>query len=284
MSDLLAVSGLGASASCGAISYWRLAGTLNYYDLCEAWEKAALPADELPEPPSEQVALRRALQQYEGPSTDIVTLPRGQGYAVVDRTFSENEEDHRPEPVHTTRFKVWIDSAKGVCVSPANVALRKSLSADQQRAQGILTGGDIGSWLVTRINALAAIRLRDTGGVYFVPETHREKWSALGEVLHAISASRIYEIPALQSSRAVSAILDALREQASAELTRIETALESGELGARALQTLARDADERLALLKQYEDLLDVTQEDLRAKIEGVRARVVEAALAAELG
>lgn len=279
MTDLLAVDVKGAP--CGAISYWRLSGTLQYDDLLQTWTHAGLAPEDLPEPPSEQAALRRALAQYEGPHTEVVTLPRGQGFAIVDRTFADSDaDDHRPEPVHTTRFKVWLDDSRGLQVSTRDVELRRTLIRAHQAAQLELTGSDIGSWLVTRIHALGAIRLRDTGGVYFVPQTHRAVWTQIGEVLAQVSSSRIYEIPALQSDQAVDAILTALREQAIAELTRIEGLLEKGELGARALNTLAAETDARLALLTQYEQLLQVSQNELRASIEEVRARVVEAALA----
>ncbi len=291
-SDLIAVPDMGA-APCGSVTWWRLSGTISYLELCQHWAEADLNVEDLPAPPSEHVALRRALDEYAGPHTSIVTLPQGSGFAIVDETFAPpTEDEEKPTPVYTTRCKVWVGD-KGLIVGKGDAfsshdsaqreTMRKELLAAIRVTQFELNNGDVGSWLVSRVADLNAIRLRDTGGIYFVPQNHRDEWSKIAAVLEKCAQSRIWQIPALRANEAVGAILEALRQQANNELAKIEAALER-ELGAKGLRTQQALAQEQLALLSSYEQLLGVTQQDLREKIQAVEARVVEAVLTAEMG
>lgn len=276
MDGIMAVPDAG-TAPVGAVTWWRLSGTVEVTALYDAWAAAGLHDDLLPNAPSEQVALRRALEAYEGPHTKVVVLPKGAGYAVVDESFRPGE-DGKPEPEYVTRFKAWLGE-NGVTTSKRDEV--KALARKVVDAQLHLTVADMSAWLVKRAAAVDAIRLRDTGGIYFVPQAHRAMWLRIADVLTQVSSSRIYEIPALHTKNAVEAVLVMLQEEVDEALARIESEIDSGDLGARALNTRRAECEAKLVKLSSYEHLLGSRLDTLRESITALDARVVEAAIVA---
>jgi hypothetical protein len=267
------------SGRCGAITWWRLSGTLNYDRLVEEWQMADLPPSELPAPPSDTDALRRALLSLRGPRTLIRALP-GTGFAVVDESFDET--DAVAEPEYAVRFKTWIDYEA--------LELRFDPPLEDEEVSGIvgkflvarreLDAGDLSSWLVRRIYKHEAVALRDTGGIYFVPETRAEHWSRFADIVHKISGSRIYEVPALKSERAVEAIVAAVIAEANASVAELTKRLDKGELTERGLRSQARKCEELADKIRSYERLLGVKLGDMHNVVHNVDARIADMLLA----
>ena len=269
------------SGPAGLVTWWRLSGTIDLSRLVAVWALESLPDAELPSKPTWPTALRRALAaEYEQPHTLVRTLPAG-GYAIVDELFEDADE--RKAPKLQTRFRAWLDKEQNLVVRPpltdAGIGnLRNQMNAKRN----LLDATDVSTWLVQRAALVKAVKLRDTGGIYFVPETHAADWRSFAKVLHEISDSRIFMLPAVKSTEAVEAVIDALRKEAQQASDVLAHELEHGDLGGRALKSRSRLCDDMAAKLRAYEQLLDVKLDALKLSFEELDGRVAAAILAQE--
>lgn len=263
---------------CGAITWWRLSGTLNYDALVAEWAAADLPSSELPSPPSDTDALKRALMPLRGPRTLIRTLPSG-GYAVVDETFEDGEHG---DPDYEVRFKVWIDyDVMEMKFEPAiDEGEVESITERFAASRRELDAVDLSSWLVRRAYKVDAVALRDTGGIYFVPEQRAADWSKFADIVHKLSGSRVYEIPALKTTRAVEAIMSAVIAETQAGVEALAKKLDAGELSERGLKAQAKRCEELADKLRTYESLLGVKIGDMHGVLTQVDGRITEMLLA----
>lgn len=256
--------------NAGLVTWWRLSGTINYDALTEAWASAGLDAGELPDPPSDSEALKRAIIDMRGPHTLIRQLPNVMGFAVVDESFDDGD------PEYEMRFKLWLDyDALEMRFDPAVDAEQvREINERFATARRELVASDLSSWLVRRVWKASAVALRDTGGIYFVPETQARAWEEFADVFHKVGASRVHVIPAMKSERAVEAVMAAVIAETEAEVAAVLKRIENGELGGRALKTQAAKCDAMADKLRTYEQLLGVRMGDMQRLVQEADARV----------
>ena len=136
-------------------------------------------------------------------------------------------------------------------------------------------------WLVTLMPTMNAVGLRPRGGMYFLPRDRVPVYHALAEALHAATAHSLYEVPALQTKDAVRAVLDAITREAAGEAELMELALDTGELGARALKAKVRGCEAMMAKVASYEELLGQSLPELQDRLKVLNRQLTIAALQA---
>lgn len=262
----------------GSVTWWRLQGSVNYDRLIAVWARHGFPEADLPPPPSDAAALRRTLEAFRGPQTLVRAVPTG-GFAVVDEEYNEADEVLEYE----TRFTVWIDYESSSMTFDREVDddVANSVIESFERLRRELQATDLSAWMVRRAKALSAIALRDTGGIYFVPEPSAEAWSVFADVVAEVSASRVYELPALKTERAVEALMDAVLAEASEEAAKLEEAIDALDAApsARAVKAKAAKCEAIATKLELYEDLLGRRVGDVGERLARLEARIVEASL-----
>lgn len=267
--------------SAGVITWWRLSGDVSIDELADAWVARGLDALLLPEAVSGTAALKRALHTLYTPDLEVRPVPGG--YALLRVTYRDDTDDPKAakSPIVHEEFKVWLrDGIIQVSKSaPAN-ALTRIFRAHQD-AQRNMTGHDLSVWLVSRVEDIGAVRLREGGGVYFVPSTSRETWDKVCSAIETVSKCRLYQVPALQNDAAVRAIFDSLEAEVTAAAARIQSELDTGELGSRAIDTRRESAKRLLEKVQAYEQLLESAQPTMQEMLQTLHARLAEAALAA---
>lgn len=298
--ELFAVTDAKAGQA-GAIVLWRLQGELDLAKLRRAWGEAGLPEVLLPEYPSAAVALRRACREQASKSCVVHGLKDG-GFAVVDVKAVEDADQPLDFSVALT-----VKLTPGVVSNPRGWTLSEALPGAptptldfnhpaHHRAGEIardflanlqrIEAEDTGLWLAHLVKTrVMAIPLRDTGGTYFVPQETLAEWQAIAACTQAASGTFFAEIPAMQSSKAVDAILDALTREAAHQLELVEVELqralasEKKGMGERAVVTRLRACAAMEDKLETYEALLDVRLDQVRDRIIGLRANLSAAAL-----
>jgi len=263
----------------GAVTWWRLQGDVDYATLERVWVEAGFAVEDLPSPTSDSVALRRALERYRDSKTLVRPHPTG-GFSVVDELYDEESE----ELDYTTRFTAWIDYEAQSLLFDREVddEIADAIVAAFEEQRGRLSASDLSSWMVRRARALSAVALRDTGGIYFIPEPTAPTWSAFADVVAQVSASRVYELPALKTERAVEALLEAVIAEAAEETRKLEEALDAAdEHTARGLKGKASRCKAIADKLRLYEDLLGVRMPNISERVTELDARIVEATLVA---
>jgi hypothetical protein len=286
--EVIAISEM--SKSAGLITWWKLGGEIDLDSLAAAWRTAGLSEEALPLQSSPTVALRRALERLFVKPNQGVDLqriaPKGRspgGFAVV-RFSQEDSEDALQDLVFNTKFKVWLEDGivNVACNERSKDELRRAIWQAFQEEQQKVSAHDLSAWLVRRVEAVGAVRLREGGGVYFVPDTRVQVWRTIAAVFESVSTSTIYEIPAMRSSRAVTAILDALVAEAQHEAARMNGELDQAALGERAIASRQESCKALLSKVAEYEKLLGTKMEALHGMLGVLQSRLIEAALVAE--
>jgi hypothetical protein len=278
--NVIAVQGMDAD-SVGGIVFWRLSGSVLFDDLDDAWRAAGITGLPFPGLTRPHAALARAVGEVADRSDLVRPLRAGdeRGVVLVREVYSAGRPTYAPEAEFT------LDKGTGVLVCTSQDA---GLLAQVRRAYDYalctLTQSDVGAWLVQVCHVLHAVRLRDTGGVYFVPRERMAQWRAVAAVMRAATACTLYEIPALRTDEAVSAVLDAVRREADELVHDMRAELKEQAPGTqyskRQLATRESRLEAMRAKLAGYEQLLDVNMDAVRDKLTDVGAELVVGALA----
>jgi len=272
--------------TAGLISWWRLSGSLPCARLEMVWETAGLDPKLLPHPPSPKVALGRtaaaaAKQLPVKARAHPLDGARG-GWAIVVQSAQAQLGSAWGSVVATLRLG---DGGKLVAEIEPEYQERLAvwLPIFFEDAQQTLAVEDISAWLTWRAKELHAVALRDTGGVYFIPETDTAAYRATAAAIESASDHKLYEVPAVKTEKAVEAILAAVIAESDAIVTELETEIDTTELGPRALGSRRALCGEILTKVEKYEGLLGRSMISIRDRIEGLRAIIVEAELAASV-
>ena len=261
----------------GAIVWWRLGGQLPLDKLEEAWDEAGQDSALLPKNPSPVESMTRAVRSLQSRRQLARPLGGRKGWALVTENPTQDDDLE-----YETVAKVFLDGDKHLQIQ-ADPELTCKVQDAYNYCRTTLAATDVSLWLSSKlIGYVKAIKLRDTGGIYFIPRQHMaifRKWAGL---LRGVSDHVIYEVPALQSDEAVEAIMAALMVEADGEITAMETELDTEDLGKRAIRTRETKCEALRAKLETYAELLGVSMEATNDRLEAVQATLVEATLVNE--
>lgn len=276
----------------GAIVWWKISGHTEVKALTEAWTKRVdLDPDLLMNDPTPGAALRRALACHAHTVPDGRQLVSGLGdensYAIVRET-PDGQDVH-----HKTLLKARLAQAAGegpvVYLWDHDDAPRNMAFNIQQTYRANLTtfsGQDVSNWFATTLlPAYNAVSLREQGGMWFVPRTHLALWREAVAAIREVSGHQVFEIPALSTEHeAIAGILDAIASEAETAATKLEDELlnDDGSLGVRALKSRATKLDGVANKVTSYENMLGVSLDNLRNRLEKLNAVVAAAIFTAE--
>lgn len=261
----------------GFTTFWGLTDRTNADTLRENLDAIGL-GDLLPDVRDDGPALKRAIRRYyPGKHTLVRELPGIVGFAVVQEETAGAEMEYEEE------FRVGL--ADGMLfTNPMDHPSREGIRAAYQEEKNIIPAAKIGGLLVRVANRLSGIRLRPTGGFYWLPNTSRDTWE---QVCGAVEASNrenvIWHMRTTTDERTVDAVCDSLTIQVESRLEKLEEELAEGALGERALRTRENEAQELDALVKTYEGILGKTLKGLRARADAVEQSACLAILEASV-
>ncbi len=268
-----------STASSGVITWWRLAGNVSFQELHDAWVAAGMDPDELPSPPSDRVCFKRALER-SFPSHAIRQSPDG-SITVVAESF-EKGEDGVQRPTYTSMLTAWLGEEDDICfdreIEDHTIAF---VGAKFAEASVTLEHTEISSWLVRKASEHASVPLRDTGGIYFVPLSHVDRWQKLTAALTSVSAHTVAVIHAMRTEDAARAILDAVVTDATVDLTKLQRDFADTDKKARWWQSRAAKLTAIRNRVGTYEELFATKLPELRATFEQLEA-VISIALMVE--
>lgn len=266
-----------AMQEAGAIVWWRLSGDVPADTLRAAMVEAGFGEEQAPDNPTVPTALRRTLMELRNRDRLVIPRNNGKGWAVV-AVKDEGDDDL----AFDQELNVQVDAVGRLQMLPADHPLQGQIKNAFDANLEHLAPEDISTWLVGMAYEAQAVPLRDGGGIYFVPKTKLADWRKLVGVLRSISQHAVYEIPALRSDEAVSAILAAIEREAETEALAMEEALADDNLGPRALHGRASRCDAVEQKVAAYEELLGTKLDSLRGRLDKLRAKIAHAAMAAQ--
>lgn len=271
-------------SSLGITTYWTLPHVdVVHEDLETAWENAGLDKKILPKPPRASKALRRAVTDLADRRTLARPMQRGTSWAVVD------EEATNDSLTHTISAKARLDKTQEG--QPATLVVEGDGQADKikegfERQKGIQRSSDIATLLVRMISRCDGIALRDSGGVYFVPQSKvGEYLQACSVVEQLVDGAIVYQMTTAIDPQTVRSVLGALASEVATEIQLVDADLAKENtdkgLGERALRGRIRRLDTLRDKVSEYESLVEETQPQLHDDLKVLRARVVEAEMRA---
>lgn len=279
-------------AHSGATVWWRVTGC-RHPDLAQAWQAAGLPDDRLPALPSPERRLGRAVRAGCSAASRSAAGTRYREAPIARRgawqVFAEVTDasaskipvglDHRP----VARF--GLDDG-ALVLDDQGLAAGQDVAVEVSRAwldqDGQLAGDDVGLWLTDQIERVhRGVRLRPTGGIYYLPPAQVEALRPVIAVLEAVGAATVYLLPTVQGDEAARAVVDALREDVASKIASYTEQITAG-AGRRAIQARMTDCDELLARLGEYDSLLGGALDEIRRSVDVARDACLDAAYALE--
>lgn len=275
-----------AAETAGCISYWRLSGAVDLDRLRNAWVDQGLDTALLPAPPAPETALRRAVQAQQH-LRQLVRPIAKRGAWVIKEEIVVESVNGRKDTEYTTIARVWWEN--GIRIEPVDAsgaydALERNIRNEYRAQQGQIDPADVSGWLVSLAEQNNAASLRDTGGVYFVPRPAVNFWQKAVAALKFATNNdhKVFQIPALRNSEAIDAIVDAITLEAGRAASAIEADLlleGDAALGKRALSTRTQTCADVLDKVASYEKLLGIRLDDVRDRVERLRANIATVAL-----
>lgn len=193
------------SISCnGFVTYWSLAGNT-------LWETLATELGKLGQkaPPfrTAEHALKLALRDVFPGTNELIRPVTGGGYSVV-------REDRSPTGnTYTTLAVVQIAMLNG---HSRRLNITTDLDCGQAlhdawtRQSALIDGAAMTPMLTASAMRLNAVRLRETGGIYWLPADAYTAWSNLADCFERAGSNRIYKVRSVADDDTLNAVFSAL--------------------------------------------------------------------------
>lgn len=211
-----------------------------------------------PSKPSLQVAMKAAL-------TDLFAAPRV--LVRPDRTgFSVVEEVQTPLGLRHSTI-LTVEAAQhhpgGMLVYPATADERDRVMRAIAAQQELVPTASITNMLTAIVKMLGGIALRQTGGIYWIPQCSVAQWAKVVAAVQGAGPNSLYTVTTVADQEGVRAVCDAIRSEMGTELAQLQEDLSSG-LNVKGIKTRAAALTGMVERLRAYEDALGITLDDVR--------------------
>lgn len=297
LSNLISIPGVEDGKLAGKTVWGAFSGDINLDALEREWAAEGLAPELLPNRPTAEKALRKALTEVKRGARELIrplgkdakTGDRIKGYSLIDEKADGEVLAHTQGIVATVGWNTDDpDNAYQVAVvTPADDPRAQQIRDLFDEYRNRLTARDqIGPWIFTKlaIGHCDAIGLRATGGVYFIPPKRLAEFEKFCEVLRRVGSSKVVGIPTVECEDAVEAVLEGVKTAAAKLIEDTERDLaKTGDaaLGESALETRKKRAQAMRDKLGRYESLLGTALPDIHEKLESLNADIAGAVLLA---
>lgn len=291
MKDLVIVPDASGEVA-GVVSWWKLSGAVHWARIAEVCEDLDWPEKHLLDLPGKHAVLKRALHKvFRGARTLIRTMPGSKGYTIVEENWKLGDvpEEQDPRASYETVLQVVFDEDQPTSINihgtrPGDADSAALVFDHYRKSASEITSDDLSSWVTDQAWRLKAVKLRETGGIYFLPKEHMAEWEKFGNVLRTATPSKIYSLPCLRTGEAVEAILSAVNDEAEQLFGRLQDQdkEEDDKRGKRFYRSRIERCDEMGAKIKTYEQLLGKKMKALRKRFQEMQAAASAALLTIE--
>lgn len=262
----------------GAVTYWTLAEFSDAQKLSEGLEAIGL-GPYAPIRPTPLVAVKRALTETFTKRRHLIRPLDNDKYAVV------SEEKRGPNDLdYEVIFRVHADRTDNLSFDKPDHPAVPAFEEAYHRQRKQVPAGAVGSALAAIAHILGGVRLRESGGVFWIPSGEAlDKWEAVaGVITSAANEGRavVYRLRTAIDDSTVEAVSDAITRDVEDSIEDIRKKLKDQEryssFEKRKSEAVALDA--RVA---RYESILGKTLDALRKQAKDAENEASLAALAA---
>jgi hypothetical protein len=235
-----------------------------------------------PSPRTKLAILKVALTHLTGlrAGQRLVRLEDAHGYAVVQASATVDGK----ASAEVLMSAYLHETPAGLVARVSDPNRREAFAECLRKAKSEVDGTAVSVCVTEAITALGGVALRESGGVYWIPEGSVEQWKTLGAGLEAASAgrgARAYTIRTQGDPDSVRACVDAFVREADALVQEVEDELKTGLGGHRAATNRAARMADLSALAERYESTLGVGLAAIRERIDRVQGDAAHTALLA---
>jgi len=274
----------------GCVCYWALSGITKLARLKAEAPALGLDPKLLPELPTPLAVLFRTMGELFGNARHLVKpLDEGNGYALM-----EKGKDARGKPVFTTIWSCKLVTGN-VLEFDGDIPAGDQEDLEACFGQGLvcLNTDDIGTgWLASTIMPLlGAVRLRPSGGFYFVPARGVPTIKAIRKLLEKTSTNIVGTITAMRTDKdGLEAVMYSFKEECTKYTEELSTEIEgwanavgqARKVRKSTMQIRLDDACRFEVKIDEIEGILGVKLDFMRVKIDTLKARIAQAMLVAD--
>jgi len=265
----------------GDIIWWTLSEARIARTLLETiWMNAGLSRDWLPEPPTPEKALKTAVKEsLVGRAQQLARIGLEDDTRIVFAILAESRDGSGDVSIAQEARVTLNRQAPSQLESdhPGN-ELVQTIFAGYERLLTTYTADDIRRALLKALDACAAVTLRDSGGVYWIPAPYADTLRLLKDAVAQIGASRIDVVPIHATPEAKAALGDAARSSLSEEIGKLRVKID-GFLAqpperASTLTRRLQAFEDLRAKARLYQTVLKVQVQDLESDLSKLTLQV----------
>lgn len=238
-----------------------------------------------PEPRTQSAALKDALGTIF-PKRKYLVQPLSRREAWEIREIVRGDQENEYPAKHTAALRE-TGTAPEIVVSPFDQMVADELVRVFNEYLGLVRTAQVTAAMTGVLAHLGGTSLRPRGAVYWLPGHQIKRWQAVTSAVESSgvgNSNRTYVIRHNLDADAFRAVRHAIVAEVHTEVARIETDINSGDLGERALDHRKDEAVELRDKIRLYESLLNTTLEELVVAVDQVEGAAVQAALMAQAG
>jgi hypothetical protein len=251
----------------GALVFWTLSEQSNR-DRLKAGLDALGFGEHVPEPRANVTVLKDALIEVFGNRNYIIRpLSARQGFTV--KTEAKGNDDNEYETYLTAKVANEHDAP----IFTGDQSRIHEITNLYFKMKGQLSSAQLGISLVAIMKAIAGIRLRPTGGIYWIEGKNVETWEKVVTIAEGASDGGVtkgYVIKHSFDPQSISAVKDALVYEVTTEARKISEEILSGEVGNRAIKARKEEALALRAKVVEYENILGVALDSLKKNLDDI--------------
>lgn len=210
----------------GRVCFWTVSDSTDYIKLCQGLSRCGLSP---PSPRTPTRALQAALQKlYAKPDTMIRPLDDGVGYAVVE------EHKGRATNGYSVIVTATVDESGIVSTTPngPTTALVQQATNEQRK---YVDARAITPLITKTISGWHGILLRDTGGIWFLPDRPCVNFEGLREAVESAGPNYLHGMTSKATPETVRAVMATLAAEIQATTAAMIEEIHAG-VGERALE------------------------------------------------
>lgn len=268
-----------ADLAAGAVIFWSSGPSDREY--MRARLDALGLGEYTPKQRTDNSALRAALKEHASErknlrkGRDKLVQPHKEqnknGFDVVDVELGEDKNDY------VVDFTAKVENGQ-VSVG-RGYADTYSLQLAFNRLKNEISSQSVSETLVKIMAHLGGVRLREAGGVYWIPQHALELWDQVSAIVEEAGKNRIERLRTIIDDKTVRAVQTAIVEEITAATAQINEDLASG-IGEDAIDRRKLAAERLYNRVEEYEAILGVAMDALKAAVKATQQALTLAALA----
>jgi DNA-directed RNA polymerase beta subunit len=265
----------------GHMMWWTLDEcTTTISDFTKVWKDAGLDEKWLPEGAGPARALRAAGKAVTKEGTGFIFRPAAETPSHVILAICREDKDGKGNNSYTQEAQVAVDGAGTFSTDNVNHKMVAMIHAEFNRLWGVYVAQDITRAITNALGANAAVLLRKTGGVYYVPNTGTDAPARLQAAIQKVGRSEATVIPVFSDAAgtAQQQIGSAAKGSIEAELQDLAAEMDQfieGVLNDQPSPTIEHVMNRRLQTFDElrakavlFRDILAVEVKDLNEKLD----------------